>query len=208
MIKCENLKYQTADDFFEDLGYHTEDNRGRHWEHPIVFASEWKEAVKKHTTIDDMLEYLQDTNEDVSAMPEEAARDLIRYALTAWKAATSYESAIQDAISSYNEGDVEQALKYISEAGAYEDEYGAHPGTDAVAFCLGFVQTVDGKWHYLVGIDVTEDANEPKILCRNCSTDEDSGDSVYWGDEWGTNDIVKCVKCGSEIEGLTVRRTE
>lgn len=56
----------------------------------------------------------------------------------------------------------------------------------------------------IIGLDITEDANNPKALCADCMTGQ-VGTLICEGEEWG-GDECRCHECGAEIPVALVPR--
>ena len=57
-----------------------------------------------------------------------------------------------------------------------------------------------------IAIDITTDANDPRLVCLDCA-DRHDGEAIREGDAWGTDrPEIRCAACGAEILGLEIVR--
>ena len=57
---------------------------------------------------------------------------------------------------------------------------------------------------YIIGLDITEDANVPAAVCHGCANGY-AGEEIKSGDEWG-GDACRCADCGIDIPVTLVPR--
>lgn len=51
----------------------------------------------------------------------------------------------------------------------------------------------------LIGYDTSDDINDLSALCIDCWREDDGGEPLYRGDEWGLYDCT-CARCGHTLD--------
>jgi hypothetical protein len=108
---CEDPQYESAESWYNSLGFHTEDGEGHQSCHPVC-----------------PLEYVPDF---VPRNPSE--RKALDYALQAARVARELDGYFESAVALHGEGDEECVQTILRTASGLEKEYGDDPATQALA---------------------------------------------------------------------------
>jgi hypothetical protein len=111
LCDCENLSYEAAVDWYNCLGFHTEDDEGNQATHPVC-------------PFDSVLDF---------EPKNQAERKALDYAIRAAKVARALEDYFESAVGCYEEGDGEAVRTILQTASALEQEYGDDPATRDLA---------------------------------------------------------------------------
>ena len=58
----------------------------------------------------------------------------------------------------------------------------------------------------IIGFDITEDANDLRVVCVDCAENYD-GEPLVKGEEWG-GDYCECEKCGDSLDVTLVNEAQ